>query len=340
MNLLSPWAFKRRPLAASILYWLSCSLGIFFTGAPPVRALQGFGTDERTPMLSSAYPWSAIGRVEINEGGHCTGALVGVDLVLTNAHCIFSSDGRLVGASFLPNYKRGFSSERIRGTAYFYATRLFNQYRSDDWAVIRLEKPIGQKYGWLGIKPLNLSRGMKVTYVGYSSFDGETVAEFVGGRTAQIHEGCTIRDFYPEAAVIHTDCDNGTGGSGGPLIVWADGNPFIVAINAADYRDAPEYQLRRPPGGGSFFTSNYRPGLGNVGVLAGRFEGTVARLTSERARVERDYNNSTADMKQAFTDYFRACGGNENWDNFLRTRWIYFTGKWRELGQRPRCAHG
>jgi protease YdgD len=66
--------------------------------------------DKRIPMLSQKYPWSTIGRVEgirsnTNRGYHCTGTLVGANLVLTNAHCVIDSDsGKLSQRiQFMPN---------------------------------------------------------------------------------------------------------------------------------------------------------------------------------------------------------------------------------------------
>lgn len=90
----------------------------------------GFGNDDRLPMTSSAYPWSAIGRVQINGGGHCTGALIARDLVLTNAHCIFENGTRrFLGASFSPNYKNGSASETVRGIDYYWGTDDPSTYR-------------------------------------------------------------------------------------------------------------------------------------------------------------------------------------------------------------------
>lgn len=61
---------------------------------PTRRAIPG--NDDRVPVTTEAFPWSAIGRIDWvgtkNDGtevdlGQCTGTLVGRDLVLTNSHC-------------------------------------------------------------------------------------------------------------------------------------------------------------------------------------------------------------------------------------------------------------
>jgi V8-like Glu-specific endopeptidase len=78
-----------------------------------VRAI--INDDGRTPMLSDRYPWSAIGRVDwVNDRGDvvsaCTGTLVGVDLVLTNAHCLIdeaTDEPTAYRLRFQPNLRRG-----------------------------------------------------------------------------------------------------------------------------------------------------------------------------------------------------------------------------------------
>lgn len=232
----------------------------------------GFGNDDRQPITSSAYPWSAIGRVEIDGGGHCTGALVGEDLVLTNAHCVVDDRGQAVGLTFKPNYKLGAASDSARATYTWYGTATPNQERRSDWAVFRLDRPLGKLYGYFGFRSLDYEKlkAMPVNYAGYSTFKDEQFPAFVGGQTAQAHMGCKIRDVYPESGMLHTDCDNGRGGSGGPIFVMEDGLPIIVAINAAEFRGNVDY---------SFWVQEaYRPGQGNVAVPARAFGKTIQDL--------------------------------------------------------------
>ncbi len=228
----------------------------------------GFGDDNRVAMRSSGYPWSAIGQVQIDGGGHCTGTLIGQDLVLTNAHCIWSN-GKLRATFFAPNYKNGQSPERVRGIYYWWGTSKPDQARGADWAIIRLERKIGSRYGWFGWQSLNNQslKNKKVIYAGYSTFRDEKVKEFIGGQTAQVHIGCTVRDVYSD--VIHTDCDNGRGGSGGPIFVWQNNQPILVGINAAEYRQG---------GNESYFQKNYAPGEGNIGVPVRTFAKNIQSI--------------------------------------------------------------
>jgi protease YdgD len=272
-------------LSFSALYF--CSINTAFSqtagipspldGQPTTKKIEfnlGFGDDDRIPMRSNAYPWSAVGRVQINGGGHCTGALIGRDLVLTNAHCIWNQGSRRE-ITFAPNYKNGQSPETAKGVSYLWGTDNPEQNRRSDWAIIRLERPIGDRYGWFGYHSLDYQQlqGREVNYVGYSTFRDEKVKEFVGGKTAQVHIGCRVRDVLANMGVFHTDCDNGQGGSGGPIFIWQGNQPVIIGINAAEYRGETSAE--------SFFAQQYTPGRGNVSVPTLTFSRTALQAARQ-----------------------------------------------------------
>src|SRR5262245_7198903 len=86
------------------------------TAAPAVATKAGLkigviGLDNRVPADSTVWPWTAIGRLNREIGGHCTAALIGARQVLTAAHCLFNtSTQRWVlpqEVHFVAGYQRG-----------------------------------------------------------------------------------------------------------------------------------------------------------------------------------------------------------------------------------------
>jgi protease YdgD len=113
-----------------------------------------------------AYPWSAIGRIEATktDGSSytCTGTLIGTDIVLTNAHCLMdaTTNQPIIGRDQAPDspVQIVFQASMIKGVAldsarvidYRYGTNKPQKFLGDDWAILKLDKPLGSMYGYLG----------------------------------------------------------------------------------------------------------------------------------------------------------------------------------------------
>ena len=107
----------------------------------------------------------------------------------------------------------------------------------DDWAFLKLDQPLGLKYGTLPLIPLTTEELANQPYtenlvmVGYSGdFPDDNP-----GETASAHINCSIVDEQEEI-VLHA-CDTYGGSSGGPILALVDGDPAIVALNSAEATD-------------------------------------------------------------------------------------------------------
>ncbi|KYC41776.1 peptidase S1 [Scytonema hofmannii PCC 7110] len=214
------------------------------------------GWDDRIPLLSCKYPWSAIGKVQgltaEGKGYHCTGTLIGEDIVLTNAHCVIDENTSQLSQKilFIPNVINRKVADKsdvalVENVVYgtdFTGTALENQI--NDWALLKLNKPIGLKYGYLGWQSLSsstlLNNRNQYIFVGYSGDfpdpNKEKYQFFTAGKgwTANVQKGCSI--VGEESNVLLHNCDATGGSSGGPIITIIGNQPYIVALNNAEFK--------------------------------------------------------------------------------------------------------
>ena len=186
--------------------------------------LSVFEKDDRVKMNSENLPFSAVGKLIVASRFYgvsdCTGTLVWYDLVLTVAHCVVGTSGTPVtdNISFYPNHSnfrsikdRVFSkiTEIKTGTLF-----LKGENGDLDWAILRLEKPLGKDFGFLPgkvAKDINLIYGL-IQGIGYSS-------DFKNSEKAGVDPSCSL--FSPEAGhplIYLSDCNGRPGISGGPAL--------------------------------------------------------------------------------------------------------------------------
>lgn len=205
------------------------------------------GRDNRIPMTSREYPWSAVGQLEgitaDGSGYACTGTLIAEDVVLTNAHCFFDPDTQQLSQAmvFYPNLINGIirdENDIAYVTQAYAGTDFSNGGYVDDWAFLKLNKPLGRKYGYLGLKALPSSTLIrnkgKFALVGYSGdFPNPKVyRELTAGpsMTAGVHKGCSILREVKQ--FLFHNCDSTSGASGGPIISRINGEFYIVALHS------------------------------------------------------------------------------------------------------------
>lgn len=218
---------------------------------PGERVIIG-SKDDRIPMTSRDYPWSAIGKIEgVDTDGSsysCTGTLIAEDVVLTNAHCVVNPEtGKVSQAiAFEPNLVNGVVKSKADiayATNVHYGTDFKNGNLGDyanDWAILKLNKPIGKKYGYLGWKSLPSSTLVgdtkKFALVGYSGdFPNPEIKgleTYTAGKskTAGVHLGCSI--LRRQDNFLYHNCDTKHGASGGAIISNINGKYYILALHS------------------------------------------------------------------------------------------------------------
>jgi protease YdgD len=200
--------------------------------------------DPRRPVDVRADPWRALGRVQLEVGGRCTGVLVGPRTVLTAAHCLFGPRSRRLvrpgTVHFLLGYHLGGWTARARVTAFTIGEGFRLERDSPhggplgaDWALLTLDAPLGD-----GGRALRLRReppppGTGLMLAGYQQDRPEALLADTGCRALGLRRGAQ------GLPLLAHGCAGTRGASGAPLLARGpDGAWEVVGVASAAAGDS------------------------------------------------------------------------------------------------------
>lgn len=188
---------------------------------------------QREELNADTSPWTAVGKLWLPGTGACTATLVGPDLILTNASCVVEDGHLIVGDYEFQGYlhgKKHYGSSKIKK---IWIGGDPNKNRADDWAILRLSKPLGSKLGWMGATNAD-EETMLMAHEKVTIYQLSYNSEYKKGLFPVWQKDC--RFSSPTSGYFRQDCAEKNDLPGSPLFYLKGSGPTdgrILAITSS-----------------------------------------------------------------------------------------------------------
>jgi len=186
----------------------------------------------RMDTTDAGRQWQAVGRLDVNGDGFCTGALIAPDLVLTAAHCLYDSDTkapiRPETIEFLAGWRNGRASayrtvrRAVVHPEYIYDGQVSTDRVRNDIALLQLQRPIRNTTVIPFETDVRPRKGARIGVVSYAHDRAEAPS---------LQDVCAV--MSRQQGVLVMSCDVDFGSSGAPVFSFDGDTPRIVSVVSA-----------------------------------------------------------------------------------------------------------